>query len=33
MHIAQGMERLDQGRPPAGPTLHPIELFARAYGL
>jgi glycerol-3-phosphate dehydrogenase subunit C len=33
MHIAQGVERLDQGRPPAGPALHPIELFARAYGL
>jgi glycerol-3-phosphate dehydrogenase subunit C len=33
MHIVQGMERLDQGRPPAGPALHPIELFARAYGL
>ncbi len=33
MHIVQGMERLDQGRPPAGPALHPIELFARAYRL
>ena len=33
MHIVQGVERLDQGRPPAGPALHPIELFARAYGL
>jgi glycerol-3-phosphate dehydrogenase subunit C len=34
MHIVQGMERLDQGsRPAAGPALHPIELFARAYGL
>ena len=33
MHIVQGMERLDQGRQPAGPALHPIELFARAYGL
>ena len=33
MHIVQGMGRLDQGRPPAGPALHPIELFARAYGL
>ena len=33
MHIVQGMERLDQGKRPAGPALHPIELFARAYGL
>src|SRR5262245_8534809 len=33
MHIVQGMERLDQSRPPAGPALHPIELFAQAYGL
>jgi len=31
MHIVQGMERLD-GRPPSA-ALHPIELFARAYGL
>jgi glycerol-3-phosphate dehydrogenase subunit C len=30
-HIVQGMERLDEGRAP--PALHPIELFARAYGL
>jgi len=33
MHITQGMEHLDQGGPAAGPALHPIELFARAYGL
>jgi glycerol-3-phosphate dehydrogenase subunit C len=33
MHIVQGMERLDQGKRPAGAALHPIELFARAYGL
>jgi glycerol-3-phosphate dehydrogenase subunit C len=33
MHILQGMERLDQNKPPAGSALHPIELFARAYGL
>ena len=33
IHIAQGMERLDGDRPPPGQTLHPIELFARAYGL
>jgi glycerol-3-phosphate dehydrogenase subunit C len=33
MHIVQGLERLDQTRPAARPALHPIELFARAYGL
>jgi glycerol-3-phosphate dehydrogenase subunit C len=33
MHIAQGMDRLDQGTSQARPTLHPIELLARAYGL
>ena len=33
MHIVQGTERLDQGTNQAGPALHPIELFARAYGL
>ena len=33
MHIVQGLERLDQSRPAARPALHPIELFARAYGL
>lgn len=35
-HIAQGMERLgkDAPQPPAEfETLHPIEIFARAYGL
>jgi glycerol-3-phosphate dehydrogenase subunit C len=31
MHIVQGMDRL--GGEPAAPALHPIELFARAYGL
>jgi glycerol-3-phosphate dehydrogenase subunit C len=33
MHIAQGMERADSGANRVGPTLHPIELLARAYGL
>jgi glycerol-3-phosphate dehydrogenase subunit C len=33
MHIAQGMARLDESRPPPAPAVHPIELFARAYGL
>jgi glycerol-3-phosphate dehydrogenase subunit C len=34
MHIAQGMERADNGANRAGPTtLHPIELLARAYGV
>lgn len=32
MHILQGMERQD-ARPEAGRAFHPIELFARAYGL
>jgi glycerol-3-phosphate dehydrogenase subunit C len=32
MHIAQGMERLDGAEPSEAP-MHPIELFARAYGL
>ncbi len=32
MHILQGIERLDGVPPPTGPALHPIELFARAYG-
>ena len=31
-HILQGMERLDGGSVP-GEALHPIQLFARAYGL
>jgi glycerol-3-phosphate dehydrogenase subunit C len=31
-HILQGMERLDGGGVP-GEALHPIQLFARAYGL
>ncbi|MGH6930862.1 MAG: heterodisulfide reductase-related iron-sulfur binding cluster, partial [Dongiaceae bacterium] len=33
MHIAQGMARLDDGAAPSEPPRHPIELFARAYGL
>jgi glycerol-3-phosphate dehydrogenase subunit C len=33
VHILQGMERLDDGTPPAEPARHPIELLARAYGL
>jgi glycerol-3-phosphate dehydrogenase subunit C len=32
MHIVQGLERLDPSRTAVGPALHPIELFARAYG-
>jgi glycerol-3-phosphate dehydrogenase subunit C len=35
-HIAQGMERLvsdGEGVPVPGSTLHPIELFALAYGI
>ena len=31
-HIVQGIERLGDGGP-AGPSLHPIEIFARACGL
>jgi len=31
-HILQGMERMDQGKTPAEAP-HPIELFARAYGI
>ena len=35
MHILQGMQRLDGGGAPPPPpdSQHPIELFARAYGL
>ncbi|HEX9770646.1 MAG TPA: heterodisulfide reductase-related iron-sulfur binding cluster [Kiloniellales bacterium] len=34
MHIVQGMERLKDGEArPAEPAIHPIELFARAYGV
>lgn len=34
MHIMQGMERLKNGDAhPAEPARHPIELFARAYGV
>jgi glycerol-3-phosphate dehydrogenase subunit C len=32
-HIVQGIERLDKGPPNADHAVHPIELFARAYGL
>jgi glycerol-3-phosphate dehydrogenase subunit C len=34
MHILQGMERLKDGEArPTEPASHPIELFARAYGI
>jgi len=33
IHIVQGMEQIDGAAVPPGPALHPIELFARAYGL
>jgi hypothetical protein len=33
MHIRQEMEMLAEGDSPPGRALHPIELFARAYGL
>jgi glycerol-3-phosphate dehydrogenase subunit C len=33
MHIGQGMEKLADGEGPPPETPHPIELFARAYGL
>jgi glycerol-3-phosphate dehydrogenase subunit C len=33
-HIVQGMERLrTEGRPKLGHARHPIELFAKAYGI
>ncbi|MFP6769175.1 MAG: heterodisulfide reductase-related iron-sulfur binding cluster, partial [Planctomycetaceae bacterium] len=32
-HIVQGMGRLDRDGGPVGAAIHPIELFARAYGL
>ncbi|MBB6253627.1 heterodisulfide reductase-related iron-sulfur binding cluster [Nitrospirillum iridis] len=32
-HIRQGMERLDPARAAAVEQLHPVEIFARAYGL
>ncbi|MBI1205956.1 MAG: glycerol-3-phosphate dehydrogenase [Azospirillum sp.] len=32
-HIVQGMEKLDQGQAGKVESGHPIELFARAYGL
>jgi glycerol-3-phosphate dehydrogenase subunit C len=31
-HILQGMERLDAAKTPAR-SWHPIEIFAKAYGL
>jgi len=33
MHIRQGMEMLAQSEPLPERSLHPVELFARAYGL
>jgi len=33
MHIAQGMELLAKGDQMPGRAVHPIELFARAYGI
>jgi glycerol-3-phosphate dehydrogenase subunit C len=33
MHIVQGMEMLASGEPSPRPPMHPIELFARAYGI
>ena len=33
MHILQGMEQLTKGEKVPEHALHPIELFARAYGL
>ena len=33
LHIAQGMELLAKGEPVPGRAIHPIELFARAYGI
>jgi len=32
-HILQGMAALDAETPPPARAFHPIELFARAYGL
>ena len=32
-HIVQGLARLDDGKPAIDRSAHPIELFARAYGL
>ena len=33
MHIRQGIEALDEGTETPPPSLHPIELLARAYGI
>jgi len=33
LHIAQGMELMAKGEPAPGRAIHPIELFARAYGI
>jgi glycerol-3-phosphate dehydrogenase subunit C len=33
LHIAQGMELMAKGEPVSGRAVHPIELFARAYGI
>ena len=33
MHIRQGIEALDNGAEAPPPSLHPIELLARAYGI
>jgi glycerol-3-phosphate dehydrogenase subunit C len=32
-HLAQVIERLGEGEGPAPVSKHPIELFAKAYGL
>ncbi|MDB5405704.1 MAG: ferredoxin, partial [Rhodospirillales bacterium] len=32
-HIIQGMEMLEGAKPPADHASHPIEIFARAYGI
>ena len=33
MHIVQGMAKLEEGKAGTAQALHPIEIFARAYGL
>lgn len=33
VHIRQGMERVEPGKEITAETLHPIQIFARAYGL
>jgi len=32
-HILQGMERVEDGGKVPAESFHPIELFARAYGV